>query len=200
MHRLAERSLHLVVARANTEIGVLREAHLGGVDLFHLNVGNSHLATELLALNIPFTIHGDMRFGENVHFNSKTIRKLATNLIDKTLRTSFPICGSSAHNIEEALTAYRYCKPDYLFVGTIFASPSHPDREPAGPNLIHLIKEQLSNKVPVPSLIAIGGITPDNIPQVIANGASGVAVVSNILNDSDPRLAAKKLKLKLISS
>ena len=43
-------------------------------------------------------------------------------------------------------------------------------------------------------LIGIGGITPENAAEVIEAGASGVAVITNILAAQDPQAAAAKLK------
>jgi thiamine-phosphate pyrophosphorylase len=46
-------------------------------------------------------------------------------------------------------------------------------------------------------LIGIGGITADNAPSVMATGADGVAVISEILSASDPTQAARRLWLAL---
>jgi len=78
---------------------------------------------------------------------------------------------------------------DFLVVGTMFESRSHPGERPAGPELM----QQISRSCRLP-LIGIGGITPDNAPAVIRAGASGVAVISNILAASDPEAAAALLK------
>jgi thiamine-phosphate pyrophosphorylase len=43
-------------------------------------------------------------------------------------------------------------------------------------------------------LFGIGGISTANVGQVIAAGASGVAVISAILGAADPEEAARKLK------
>ena len=43
-------------------------------------------------------------------------------------------------------------------------------------------------------LIGIGGITPENAPELIEAGASGVAVITNILAAPDPEAAAAELK------
>jgi len=53
--------------------------------------------------------------------------------------------------------------------------------------LLRQAKRRLS--VPV---VAIGGITLDNAPQLIAAGADGVAVVSALFGADDVRLAARR--------
>ncbi len=98
------------------------------------------------------------------------------------------LVGRSVHSLEAAVQAEAE-RADFLVVGTMFASRSHPGEEPAGPGLMR----QISGKCRLP-LIGIGGITPENAAEVIEAGASGVAVISNILAAPDPKAAAAELK------
>ena len=66
---------------------------------------------------------------------------------------------------------------------------SHPGQAPAGPGLM----QQVSDNCRLP-LMGIGGITPENAPEVIEAGGSGVAVISSILAAPDPQAAAARLK------
>ena len=77
---------------------------------------------------------------------------------------------------------------DLLLVGTIFASRSHPEISPAGPSLLR--KVAATTHLP---LVGIGGVTASNAAQVIGAGASGVAVVSEIVDAREPREATAKL-------
>jgi thiamine-phosphate pyrophosphorylase len=97
------------------------------------------------------------------------------------------LVGRSVHGVPEAIEAVQL-GADYLVVGTIFHSDSHPQLPAAGPHLIRKIHERV--KVP---LVAIGGITPDNAAQPIADGAAGVAVIRAILADPAPKQAARRL-------
>lgn len=87
------------------------------------------------------------------------------------------VIGASVHSPAEAREAGG---ADFLLAGTIFRSGSHPDRPPAGTSLI---RELLPIGRPV---IAIGGITPDRVPEVLAAGASGVAVLAAVWDAGDP--------------
>ena len=98
------------------------------------------------------------------------------------------LIGRSVHSLQSAAQA-EADGADFLLVGTMFASRSHPGEAPAGPGLI----QQVSANSRLP-LIGIGGITPENAGQVIGAGASGVAVITNILAAEDPKAAAAKLK------
>lgn len=97
------------------------------------------------------------------------------------------LLGRSVHSLTGALKAETE-NPDYLIMGTIFASMSHPGVKPKGIQLLH----STSEKVRVPFL-AIGGIQETNIADVMRAGASGAAVISAIYEHSSPRDAASRL-------
>ena len=98
------------------------------------------------------------------------------------------LIGRSVHSLQSATQA-EADGADFLLVGTMFASRSHPGEAPSGPGLMR----EVSADTRVP-LIGIGGITPENAAEVIEAGASGVAVITNILAAQDPQAAAAKLK------
>jgi thiamine-phosphate diphosphorylase len=104
------------------------------------------------------------------------------------------LVGRSVHSLEGAVQAAQQ-GADFLVVGTMFASASHPGEEPTGPDLIRKIAMECS--LPI---IGIGGINLSNIEQVMAAGASGVAVISSILAASDPREAAHRMKQAMLST
>ena len=81
---------------------------------------------------------------------------------------------------------------DFVVAGTMYTTRSHPGSTPAGPGLI----ENMVRNCRLP-IIGIGGITPDNLAPVIRAGASGVAVISNVLGAQEPRRAAEELKQAL---
>lgn len=97
------------------------------------------------------------------------------------------LVGRSVHSVEGALQATSD-GADFLVVGTMFATRSHPGEEPAGPGLLR----QVAGRCDLP-LIGIGGITPENVDSVIEAGASGVAVIRSILAADDPGHAAAEM-------
>ena len=90
--------------------------------------------------------------------------------------------GRSVHSSEEARSAIAE-GADFLVVGSIYETASHPDRSPAGPSLI---REAASLGRPV---IAIGGITPERAPELKAAGAYGVAAIRALWLAADPAAA-----------
>lgn len=112
---------------------------------------------------------------------------LPTAAVRKLLPPSFRI-GRSVHTINAARQAEQD-GADYLLIGTIFASPSHPGQTPGGPELVRGVVRRV--QLPV---VAIGGVTAENVEQCWNAGASGVAVISSILGAEDPRAAAERLR------
>ena len=98
------------------------------------------------------------------------------------------LIGRSVHSVAGAEQAAED-GADFLVVGTMYASPSHPGEAPAGPGLVRAVAQT----GPLP-IIGIGGITAANCGEVITAGAMGVAVITGILADPDPGAAARRIK------
>ncbi len=101
------------------------------------------------------------------------------------------IVGISTHSLEQALRAERD-GADYIGVGPVFATGTKPRVKPVG---LELVRE-VAAKVAVP-FFAIGGITLGNLGEVLAAGATRVAVVSAILKAPDVAKAAAAFKERL---
>lgn len=102
------------------------------------------------------------------------------------------IIGISTHNLEEAKKA-ESGGADYIGVGPIFPTSGKPDAGmPKGVKIITDIKKQV--KIPV---VAIGGISCENIQEVLRAGADGVAVISAIFSQKDVLKATKALREKI---
>jgi len=83
------------------------------------------------------------------------------------------LVGRSVHSGEAAIAAAREGGLDYLIFGTVFETASKPGRAAAG--LAGLAAVSRATTLPV---LAIGGVTPERIADVMASGASGVAAIS----------------------
>ncbi|MBC7188736.1 thiamine phosphate synthase, partial [Candidatus Aerophobetes bacterium] len=90
------------------------------------------------------------------------------------------IIGVSTHNLEEAKKAEKE-GADYIATGPVFSTSTKPDAlSPIGCKLLSCIKKEVS--IPV---VAIGGISLENLKQVLDAGADGIAVVSAIFSSED---------------
>jgi thiamine-phosphate pyrophosphorylase len=98
------------------------------------------------------------------------------------------ILGYSAGNVTEALRGQEE-GADYLGSGPVYPTGSKADAgEPIGLTGLQAIKESV--KIPV---VAIGGIDLGRIPKVRETGVDGIAVISAILGQPDPKEASKAL-------
>lgn len=98
------------------------------------------------------------------------------------------IIGISCYDdIALALSAEKN-KADYVAFGAMFSSPTKPEAMKASPQLISKAREQLS--IPV---CAIGGITEDNIQQLISHKTDMAAVISTLFASDDIRQTATNL-------
>lgn len=97
------------------------------------------------------------------------------------------IIGASTHNREEALAAER-AGADYLGCGAIFGSATKQNVQHITPDILR----QVTGAVSIP-VVAIGGITRENLPTLKGCGLSGAAVISAIFAQKDIRAAAEEL-------
>ncbi len=98
--------------------------------------------------------------------------------------------GVSVHDLDEAESA-RDAGADYLLVGPVFATASHPDRAPIG---LMRLEEIIALGVKV---IALGGITVERAREVRAAGAWGVAAIRALWDAPDPQAAARSFVRQL---
>lgn len=99
--------------------------------------------------------------------------------------------GCSVHSPEEAAAAIKDGADSLLF-GHIFQSNSKKGMQPQG--LASLADISSASSVPV---IAIGGIMPQHVPDVMQAGASGIAVISGVWDSESPVKAAGEYRKML---
>lgn len=98
------------------------------------------------------------------------------------------ILGVSAQTVEQALEAQK-CDADYLGTGAIFPTGSKDDAQVLG---VQTLKE-ICSAVNIP-VVAIGGISKDNILELKKSGIAGVSVISAIFAQNDIIAATAELK------
>jgi thiamine-phosphate pyrophosphorylase len=96
--------------------------------------------------------------------------------------------GVSVHSTGQAVAAALQ-KADYVLFGHVYETPSHP-RQP-GRGLEALRDVAWAVNVPV---IALGGITPERVDEVLGAGAAGVAVIRAVSDARDPESATRDLR------
>lgn len=98
------------------------------------------------------------------------------------------IIGVSAQTVEQALMAEEN-GADYLGVGAVFPTGSKADAVEVSHDTLKAICEAV--QIPV---IAIGGISRENVLELSGNGICGIAVISAIFAKDDIEEAARELR------
>jgi len=103
------------------------------------------------------------------------------------------ITGRSVHSIDVA-SAANNDRVNYLTYGTVFPSRTHPGGPTQG-------LENLSSTIAssVHPILAIGGINPSNLSDVMGTGVYGVSVIGAI-SEADKPLEASKLMTDIANS
>jgi thiamine-phosphate diphosphorylase len=111
-----------------------------------------------------------------------------TDLRPAQARASFPVgwIGRSVHSQDEAEAAAAE-GADFLMVGNVYPTGSHPGRPAGG---IALVRDSVRLGLPV---IAIGGIDASRATAMRDAGAYGVAAVAALWRAADPAAAALEL-------
>ncbi|WP_323840289.1 thiamine phosphate synthase [Photorhabdus africana] len=97
--------------------------------------------------------------------------------------------GISTHD-EQELARAKSLRPSYIALGHIF--PTTTKAMPSSPQGVAALKRQVEN-TPGYSTVAIGGISLERVPDVIATGVGSVALVSAITKAKDWRQATAQL-------
>lgn len=101
------------------------------------------------------------------------------------------IVGVSAGTREEATQALMD-GADYIGVGSVYATGTKSDAGlPIGPEGLADIVACINGRIPV---VAIGGISPNNVDACWNAGADGVAIVSAIMKSQHPGKVASGLR------
>jgi thiamine-phosphate pyrophosphorylase len=101
------------------------------------------------------------------------------------------LIGISTHSQDQIAAAERSAA-DYLGIGPVYRTPTKPDHEPVGLDLVR--HAAMSARKP---FFAIGGIDTERAPAVVAAGARRIAVVRAIRDAADPEAAARSLRRAL---
>ena len=98
-----------------------------------------------------------------------------------------PIIGASCYADPDRALAAEAAGADYVAFGRFFPSRTKPLAPEASVPLLAAMRPRL--RVPI---VAIGGITPENAPALVAAGADLLAVVHGLFGEPNPRAAAAR--------
>ena len=138
---------------------------------------------------VPFIVNDNVEIAAAIDADGVHVgqRDMEAGTVRKILGPD-KIIGVSAQTVEQALLAEQK-GADYLGVGAVFPTGTKADAEDVSFEMLKAICESV--KIPV---VAIGGITRENMTKLQGSGICGIAVVSAIFAAKDIEAAARSLK------
>lgn len=164
----------------------LREKDLSSRELYELAYDMRKLTAKYAAkliindrVDIALAVEAD---GVHLGLNCMPIHRV------RKLLGNNKLIGLSCHNQVNAIMAQEN-GADFITFGPIYYTPSKANYGlPVGIERLDTVTHLLG--IPV---FALGGIKRENIPEVIAAGAAGIALVSAIIASDDPRSEAEAM-------
>ena len=182
-----------------TLVDVVKESLDGGVTMIQLREKSLdegkflEEAKELQALcrerHVPFIVNDNVDIAKAMDADGVHVGQDDMEAMDVRAKLGpDKIIGVSAHTVEEALLAEKQ-GADYLGVGAVFPTSSKSDVGEMSYETLKAICKAVS--IPV---VAIGGISGENVGKLAGSGICGVAVISAIYAAKDVKAAAADLK------
>jgi len=192
--------VHVITDQRHTWEQICRVARQAGpyLDRFHLRLKNrtsreiwswgKRLLEERWLTRDQLVVNDRMDVAlslgcRGVHLPEKGLPLSEVKLLASGLRV-----GRSVHSLEEALQSERM-EADYILFGHVYNSASKPGIPPRG--CAELARIVRAVRIPV---IAVGGITVENMVEVAETGCAGIAVISAVMDHPRPGGQARKLR------
>lgn len=179
------------------------EAIKGGATFIQLrekNLDEEHFLKEALEIQklckkygVPFVINDNVEIAKKINADGVHVGQSDMEALNvRDILGPDKIIGVSTQTVEQALKAEAH-GADYLGVGAVFPTGSKDDAEVLDRSTLKAICDAVH--IPV---IAIGGITHDNVKELSGSGICGIAVISAIFAQPDIEHATGELKKAVI--
>lgn len=185
--------------RGETLYGQVEKALKGGATFMQLrekNLDEEHFLQEAVEIkelckkyHVPFVINDNVDIA--VKMDADGVHVGQSDMEAGDVRAKLgpdKIVGVSAQTVEQAVLAEKR-GADYLGVGAVFSTGTKLDADDVSYETLKAICETVS--IPV---VAIGGITKDNLMELKGSGIDGIAVVSAIFAQENIEEATKEVR------
>ncbi len=204
-HRLHQAHLYLVTSPGPNWLKAVEQALKGGVSLVqyrHKTATDAEMLQDLKQLKALCQDHQALMLvndrvdlallaqADGVHLGQTDIPVDQARL----LLGPHQLIGQSTTNPQELAAALK-TSANYVGVGPVYATPTKAGKAPAGFDYVRHAQQI----VPIP-WFAIGGIDASNLSDVMAAGASRVAVVRSLMDTPDPCQTAQAMIAQLTSN
>ena len=177
---------------------VIRESLAGGGRWFQLREkdldgGELHALASVLAAEIH--AHGgrllvndriDVAIAAGADGVVLPVSSFPTDVARRLIGPERLLARSTHSTAEVERAAAEGC--DFVLFGPVFATPSKESYGP--PQGLERLRAASAHRIPV---VAIGGVTEATAPQALSAGASGVAVIREVISAESPRDATRRL-------
>lgn len=185
-----------------TLIQQTEEALEGGATFFQIrekNLNEQDFEKEAIEIqklckkfNVSFIINDNVMLAKKINADGVHIGQDDMNPLEaRKILGSEKIIGVSAQTVSEAVLAENQ-GADYLGVGAVFPTGSKEDAI----EVPHETLKAICNVVKIP-VVAIGGITKDNLIELKGSGICGISVISAIFGQKDIKSATEELKIRV---
>lgn len=185
------RGLYAITPEARDVERKVRLALEGGIALlqYRSKTRNPAQAAAIVRLardyRVPVIINDDVELALQLDAAGAHLGRDDGDLHTARQRLGARLLGVSCYDLLERARAAVQAGADYIAFGSVFASPTKPAAVRAP---LSLFGEAKALGVP---LAAIGGITLENAPQLIAAGADLLAVITDLFDAPDIRARAR---------
>ncbi len=162
--------------RGGATILQLREKNLSGEELEKLAIRVKEICDRH---KVPLIINDDAALAQKIGAAGVHLGQSDQGIDEARKMLGDKIIGISSHNVDEAIAAQN-AGADYLGAGACFDTPSKSNIIPIELDVLN----QITAAVDIP-VVAIGGITKENIAKLCERGLSGVAVISALYSAED---------------
>jgi len=190
-----------IARRADLDAVARALADGGGSDMaFHARgrelTGLEHYRLSVQLSNLPSFLFINDRLDIALAVPAAGVQLGSNSLPVAAARALHPLwwIGKSVHDLAEAEAA-RAEGADYLVIGPVYATASHPLRNPLGVAQLRKIATAAGD-LPV---IAIGGITVNRVREVRNSGAYGIAAIRAFWDDAEPELTVRRMREELVA-
>jgi thiamine-phosphate pyrophosphorylase len=171
------------------QVSAALEGGIAALQYRRKNRAGMHEAAALAALcrrsGVPFIVNDDLALALACGADGLHLGREDGDIAAARIKLGDRVLGVSCYDSIDAARAAVAAGADYVAFGSVFASPTKPGAVRAP---LSLFAQARALGVP---LVAIGGITLENAPQLLAAGADGLAVISDLFDAPDVRDRAR---------
>ncbi|WP_088070710.1 thiamine phosphate synthase [Gottfriedia luciferensis] len=170
--------------KGGTTIVQIREKNCSSLDFYQVAMQVKEVTTKY---NVPLIINDRLDIALAIKADGLHIGQedLPLTVVRKIVGEDM-IIGVSATTLEEAVLAQEQ-GADYVGIGSMYPTSTKLDAKPVTFDDLRAIRKAV--KIPI---VGIGGITADNVSELMETNIDGVAIVSAILGKEDIKEAAEK--------